>query len=430
VTAGTAVLAAGTLNAVNGNHNGRIAVWFQVTTAGTVTTRFGLGLPSNEGSGVSLTCSDYMIESVAAINTIPSEFVPCGLRASFNHANGNTVSSGKYIDEAEGADISQCASMGVMFHGDSFQNEITEFPFLVRAATTYGTYVNGFNGRTLQTGISQAVNNYSLQGCEFIANSGTGNSIAAPFDATTARPAIWVVELCINDLLIGVGATIAEMESRIRSYVSTLRTVFAGPLIVFDASPCSTNASWTAGKQTVIEAYNALLLTLATELGFTVFGRYALLGEAGTPEQLAAAYNSGDGLHPNSTGQSAISTALIPYIDAAYVEVSSAAGYSLGDDSNDGLSLAEPWLTETHAISNTVEGAGVTLNTGTYGAIETIEPTRFLRGATGLVPWFDDVAAEIGTPTLGSDGWETSITPDTTGDRATLGPNGWVVNEL
>lgn len=39
-------------------------------------------------------------------------------------------------------------------------------------------------------------------------------------------------------------------------------------------------------------------------------------------------------------------------------------------------------------------------------------------------------ASVIGTPSLSSSGWETSISPDTTGNRSTLGPNGWVVNEL
>ena len=40
------------------------------------------------------------------------------------------------------------------------------------------------------------------------------------------------------------------------------------------------------------------------------------------------------------------------------------------------------------------------------------------------------MASSFGTPSEGGSGWSTSISPDTTGDRATLGGSGWEVNEL
>jgi lysophospholipase L1-like esterase len=388
VTAAGATIT-GTLNAVNGNHNGRLAVWFECTGAGNVTTRYGLGLPSNEASGVSLTISEYMFEKVAAINTVPSEFVPPGQRAAFSTELANTVSSGKYIDETIGATIPYCVVDAVFIQSDSFGNETSEYPFLLKADTAHAIYTDGIGGRTLVGATTDLDAAYNLTNARFVASSSTGNTVAADWASTTALAQVIINEHCINDILIE-SASIAVLEARTRAYVAEVRRVAPNArLIMFNASPCSASASWSAGKQILIDAYNALMITLATELEFTLYDRYAALAEPGVPEKLrttAPGYDSGDGLHPGPGGSQKMATDLAPIIQAEMDAYAATVGFNLGDDSNDGLSKFEPWLTETFALSETVEGDIISFGPGTYGILELEREATFTRGADGLIP--------------------------------------------
>lgn len=75
-------------------------------------------------------------------------------------------------------------------------------------------------------------------------------------------------------------------------------------VIVITMLPFGNDAVWTAPKQTELEALNVLI---AGSRGIAAaVDTYAAMGEPGTPIDLAAIYDSGDGLHPNDTGTAKI----------------------------------------------------------------------------------------------------------------------------
>lgn len=80
-------------------------------------------------------------------------------------------------------------------------------------------------------------------------------------------------------------------------------------VVVVSVTPWGNWFEWTAGKQTETLAYNALLSAWATANGQTYVDAYtALSAGGGTPEDLAAIYDSGDGLHPNAAGSVVLAT--------------------------------------------------------------------------------------------------------------------------
>jgi len=73
---------------------------------------------------------------------------------------------------------------------------------------------------------------------------------------------------------------------------------------------------WSASMQTDLEAYNALALAWTTANNIPYADIYTALGDVTNTDELAAAYDSGDGLHPNATGSQEIADVLITAIDA------------------------------------------------------------------------------------------------------------------
>jgi lysophospholipase L1-like esterase len=104
----------------------------------------------------------------------------------------------------------------------------------------------------------------------------------------------------VNDLR--AGATAAA------TYATAVQILAAArargmTVVVVSVTPWGNWFEWTAGKQTETLAYNALLSAWATTNGQTYVDAYtALSAGGGTPEDLAAIYDSGDGLHPNAAG--------------------------------------------------------------------------------------------------------------------------------
>ena len=113
----------------------------------------------------------------------------------------------------------------------------------------------------------------------------------------------------INDIAVGTSAATA---------FASLNTLYAEAqaagvdVVAMSTLPFGNAASWTAGRQTELEALNASVLA-DTDVD-TAIGLYTVMGEPGTPIDLATAYDNGDGVHPNEAGTaqmaSTVATAL------------------------------------------------------------------------------------------------------------------------
>lgn len=112
-----------------------------------------------------------------------------------------------------------------------------------------------------------------------------------------------------NDYTNGGGMLAAASISNIGQMVSEARALGMA-VYVFQILPRSSDVSYgySATVQTQIDAINAWIATLTTA---TPILSYAAMGESGTPSRLAITYDSGDGLHPNTAGQTALKNLLV-----------------------------------------------------------------------------------------------------------------------
>ena len=72
-------------------------------------------------------------------------------------------------------------------------------------------------------------------------------------------------------------------------------------------TPWGNYVQWTSARQTETDAFNASVLG---KIGITTVDLFDAMGDS-DPNDLLAAYNSGDGLHPNEAGTLAMATEAI-----------------------------------------------------------------------------------------------------------------------
>lgn len=128
------------------------------------------------------------------------------------------------------------------------------------------------------------------------ASSNTSAQILAQWRAAGVPDRIFVLG-GVNDIAVGTSAATAFASlSTIYSEASALGVnVVAMPTLPFGNA-----ASWSAADQTQLELLEASIV--ADVNVDTIVNFYDLLGQPGTPEDLAAIYDIGDGVHPNEAG--------------------------------------------------------------------------------------------------------------------------------
>lgn len=110
------------------------------------------------------------------------------------------------------------------------------------------------------------------------------------------------VLLCgINDVIQGASAV--TIEARLTTVMAQLQN----PVVV-TLLPFGNYVSWDAGKEAVRVAVNAWI---KANIAYYVDAE-SVMGDISTPSQpvLKAEYDSGDGLHPNTSGDTALAGAI------------------------------------------------------------------------------------------------------------------------
>lgn len=146
---------------------------------------------------------------------------------------------------------------------------------------------------------TRTVNNYAVGGEGFVFNGAEIQSQWTSHNyATNTRV---VVAGGINDIRNDVtGATLA---TTVQTFIGTL-TADSRTVIFINLSPFGNNVSWTSGRQTQLVAYNSAMATwCGTHPAVTCVDMYTVQSAGGgSPQNLKAANDSGDGLHWNGTG--------------------------------------------------------------------------------------------------------------------------------
>lgn len=128
-------------------------------------------------------------------------------------------------------------------------------------------------------------------------------TFAADVAAKEANANIAIIQGGVND--IQAAATAANMWTATSSMITTAKAAGMS-VVVINVMPWKNAVSWSVGEQTVTDDYNALLAANEISSGFTLVDAYTALEDPANADELLPAYDSGDGLHPNSTGGAAI----------------------------------------------------------------------------------------------------------------------------
>lgn len=109
----------------------------------------------------------------------------------------------------------------------------------------------------------------------------------------------------VNDLLQNSDSG-AVIFARIQTVLDAARA--QGAIVVpVTVLPFSNYVGWSAGRQTRLEELNAAILAYCTTNSLTCVDAYTILG---TGTAINAAYDSGDGLHPNSAGSDLLAASI------------------------------------------------------------------------------------------------------------------------
>jgi len=114
--------------------------------------------------------------------------------------------------------------------------------------------------------------------------------------AQTATPLRVFVLGGINDIRIGTSAATSFASL---SFIYADAAARGVSVIALPTLPFGLNVNWTAGRQTELLALRTSIQGASVS---QVIDLYTPMGQSGLPEQLATAYDSGDGLHPNNVG--------------------------------------------------------------------------------------------------------------------------------
>lgn len=170
-----------------------------------------------------------------------------------------------------------------------------------------------------------------------------------------------VIEAGIND--IAQGFTFNDIKTNLQAMYTKAKN--AGVAVVaVTISPFKNNASWTLGRQTILENVNRWILDTAIDVDFRVNSYAVLGGQGGDAAVLLSAYNSGDNLHLNTAGYELLGTTIFSNATFTTKNFNGSAIKSTGDieifDSNKGAILKSPNGTRFRI---TVNNAGVLTTT-------------------------------------------------------------------
>ena len=123
------------------------------------------------------------------------------------------------------------------------------------------------------------------------------------------KPGVVLVQGGINNIV--ASQTAETMKSQLNQIIVYFRKLGAIP-VVLSLCPFGSSSGWTAGRQTEADAFNSWLLARTDLVTVDV---YTPLESAPGSDILAAGYDSGDGLHPNTTGMALIAQLVDSVLD-------------------------------------------------------------------------------------------------------------------
>lgn len=122
------------------------------------------------------------------------------------------------------------------------------------------------------------------------------------------------VMIGVNDMIAGF--TGAATWATIQTMLDSMRANTLTRIVLCTVTPFGLNSGWSSAKETQRLALNTSITNYANAHGPQVklADASTLLQDGVTPANMAAAYDSGDGLHPNQAGQNALYGLISPLL--------------------------------------------------------------------------------------------------------------------
>lgn len=301
---------------VNFDGNGTFALVFTYLGAdASYLARFGVnvddGITSGSGPG-GFTIADVSLEQLPTAGAMPGEHVSGQHAWAFNYANLSTYdATSGHLNEVHGPDCADKYHNVWAVTADSFGDDGFDFPQQLAnsVATQYAFYVDSVPGRTLSTA--------QLKVDALLTNTATLQSgIQLPPNAATPNGII--VEGGINDIV--QDHTVAQIEAVTASVISDVQARNLSA-ILFTVSPFGHNGNWTADREQVRIDYNQWVRSMASaQRRIYVYDMASGMSAGGIAddsdsEYVAAAFDAGDGLHPNAAGGLQIASGVKQILD-------------------------------------------------------------------------------------------------------------------
>ncbi len=143
----------------------------------------------------------------------------------------------------------------------------------------------------------------SAPNVSFVNAGGVGFTTSAMLTAWTNRPAAAATPARVFILAPINNINADQAAATALAPLTTLMseaTALGAQVIALQTLPFGTSTQWTAPRQTQLDAFRSLFAA-ASDVDLVV-DLYPLMGEAGTPINMAPAYRNADGLHPNEAG--------------------------------------------------------------------------------------------------------------------------------
>jgi len=264
---------------------GRWGFRFQASADGIMTFRLGAGTTTGLVNATTVRLKHPMVEE---IDNLTDNFSPwirdetAAITRGMNLRFGQDVQQVIAADNTSDIDGPITGYSHMIAIGDSFANDVYDWP------------------QVLPEYLPAAVNGYGWSGGKLT------NEIASLWKSEIATGRGWtgaVIQGGVNDLS---SQTATAMMNAVDTMVRQGKSAGIHDYAMVNISPFGASATWTAWKQNTARRYNEMLENYCLEHGFAYVDIYSPLDDAATPGTMTAAYDSGDGLHPNQAGMALI----------------------------------------------------------------------------------------------------------------------------
>lgn len=272
--------------------DGRWALIFSVATDQTIAMRVGCGTQAGVTPAQSGVFTQPMLEDITELTNKFTDFTAQNYASTNYVANTLSGTSGIVVaGDTIGYPRNSVKTAFGFCTGDSFANGSTEWPQILE-------------------NIRGATNKSSVMHTEAYSGSGFFNDIGTNYAASldAYNYTFTIIQGGVND--INGGQTVAQTQVSLGAMVTSAKAKGL-KIVICNVAPWKNSVAWSAGEQTITDDYNSWLSTAYTDdPEVEVADIYAALEDPGAADEMLAAYDSGDGLHPNVAGATVIASVI------------------------------------------------------------------------------------------------------------------------